>query len=40
MFTCRSCGHIDAVHDLFVGRCLHGEMNPKDGLDCDCEAMK
>lgn len=37
---CPNCGHAEYVHEFFVGRCIHGEMKPKDGLDCDCESTK
>lgn len=40
MFTCKNCGHSDGVHHAFVGHCLHGAMNPKDGKDCDCPKME
>lgn len=40
MFVCLTCGHPDYVHLNFAGRCCHGEMNPKDETDCDCEEMK
>ena len=39
MFSCTHCGHPEYVHFNFVGRCVHGEMKPKDGLDCDCPRM-
>ena len=39
MFTCRGCGHADYAHVGFVGRCVHGEMNPRDGLGCNCPGM-
>ena len=39
MFACTYCGHVDMVHTNWVGRCVHGEMKPKDGLDCDCPEM-
>ena len=37
--TCKNCGHDDYVHRNFVGECVHGQLRPKDGLDCDCPSM-
>ena len=39
MFFCRHCGHAESVHYFFTGRCIHGELGPKDGTDCDCPKM-
>ena len=39
MFFCKNCGHPDYAHFMWEGRCIHGEMKPKDGKDCDCKAM-
>jgi len=39
MFFCSFCGHADYIHYMFVGRCIHGEMKPKDGKDCSCPEM-
>lgn len=39
MFNCTHCGHADYAHTNFVGPCIHGQMKPKDGLDCDCPGM-
>ena len=38
-FSCKECKHPDYVHFMSVGRCIHGEMKPKDGLDCNCQSM-
>ena len=40
MFFCKNCGHPDSVHTNWAGKCIHGDLKPKDGLDCDCEQMK
>lgn len=40
MFICLVCGHADYAHVNFVGKCIHGDMKPKDGKDCNCEGMK
>lgn len=39
MFDCTHCGHSEMVHVNYVGRCVHGQIGPKDGLDCDCPRM-
>jgi hypothetical protein len=38
-FKCKGCGHSEAIHLVFTGRCLHEEMQPKDGSKCDCQKM-
>lgn len=40
MFFCKNCGHADSVHTNWAGKCIHGQLKPKDGLDCNCEQMK
>jgi hypothetical protein len=40
MFTCLNCGHDDYAHVNFIGKCMHGDMKPKDGKDCNCGGMK
>jgi len=37
--VCPNCGHAEYVHYMFVGRCCHGELEPKDGLTCDCKGV-
>lgn len=40
MLTCRTCGHWDAVHFHWVGRCLHNNgisaKDPNDTERCLC----
>lgn len=38
-FKCKVCGHSEMVHHLFAGRCIHGDLKPKDGSTCDCQSM-
>lgn len=40
MFICQNCEHADYAHTNFVGACIHGQMKPKDGKDCNCEGFK
>jgi hypothetical protein len=40
MFMCLDCGHADYAHTNYTGECIHGQMKPKDGLDCSCQKMK
>lgn len=40
MSDCPNCGHPEYVHFMFIGRCCHGEMKPKDGLSCDCQGVR
>lgn len=39
MFDCTHCGHSEVVHVNYVGPCIHGQLKPRDGTDCDCPRM-
>jgi len=40
MLFCKNCGHADSIHTNWIGKCVHGQLKPEDGLDCNCEEMK